>query len=58
MVLSESEALGLNSQKVVSISPVRDALQRDIDKDKEFIFENKKKRIKICLHKFHRCVSD
>ena len=35
----------LLSQKVVSISPVRDALQRDIDKGKEFIFENEKKKI-------------
>ena len=35
----------LFSQKIVPISPVRDALQRDIDKGKEFIFENEKNKV-------------
>ena len=35
----------LFSQKIVPISPVRDALQRDMDKGKEFIFENEKKKV-------------
>ena len=35
----------LLSQKVVPKSLARDALQRDIDKGKEFIFENEKKKI-------------
>jgi len=35
----------LFSHNVVPISLARDALQRDIDKGKEFIFENEKKKV-------------